>query len=343
MASPEKRLDFSEVETVAVEFLENCASIPFPIPEPHYAYVRTLRRNSGLTSVRWFDNETLFVGDFAAKTVYRVKPFSIKPIVEGIRTPDGNGNPTETDLMDIRGDTMVLTNFYTGEVAFYTVGAERLKFSHIILPPSQIKNNRGLIRTLIRRVKGKEIVGRRKIHGAIFVPGYENLLWVSYCDARAKGVEIVQLDGKPVHSIKLSEQGQDVAFLEMDGQKFAVQAARTDHITVKAPNERNIYVTMFVYRLPEDLEKDLPELVLTRHFPGHLDAIKAYKGAVYAANQHDSCVDEFVYNPVQNTLDLQRRFIGFDMPHGLDISPDGKVAITNYGPENDLRIFQLDR
>lgn len=321
------QFDFSSTETVAVKLLDNCPPIHFPIPSPHYAYVRTLRRNSGLTSVRWFDNETLFAGDFAAKTVYRVKPFSDKPIAESIPTPDGSGNPTETDLMDIRGQTMILTNFYKGEVAFYNVGAEQLTFSHTILPPSLIENKRGPIRTWIRKIKGKKLTDRRKIHGAIFVPGYEDLLWVSYCDARHKGVEIVKLNGDPVHSIALPEQGQDVAFLEIEGETFAVQAARTDHITVNQPNERNIYVTMFVYRLPKNLEQDLPELILTEQFPGHLDAIKAYKGAIYAANQHDSCVDEFVYDPIQNTLNLQRRFTGFDMPHGLDISPGGKVAV----------------
>lgn len=341
MSATAKKMDFSSVETVKVDLLGE--PIPFPVPEPHYAYVRSLRRNSGLTSVRWYDQETLFAGDFAAKAVYRVKPFSADPIVDCIPTPSGQGLPTETDLMDIRGDTMVMTNFYTGEVAFYDVGVDKLAFSHTIEPPSLIENKRGWLSTMVRRAKGKKLTGRRKIHGAIFVPGYDDLLWVSYCDARDKGAEIVKLNGDPVHSLKLPEQGQDVAFLEIDGQHYAVQAARTDHITVDKPNERNIYVTMFVYRLPKDLHSESPELVLTEYFPGHLDAIKPYKGAIYAANQHDSCVDEFFYDPAQNALTLRRRFTGFDMPHGLDVSPDGKVAVTNYGPANDLRIFQLDR
>lgn len=344
MASTAHMSDFSSQEYTWIELLSVREPILFPIPEPHYAYVRKLKRNSGLTSVRWYDNETLFTADFAAKTVYRVKPFSDQPIVQSIRTPNGEGLPTETDLMDIRQNTMVLTNFYAGEIGFYNVSSDSLEFSHIVDPPSSfIENKRGLVRSLIRKAKGKKLTGKRKVHGAIFVPGYEDLLWISFCDARRRGAEITKLDGTPIHSLALPEQGQDVTFLDFDGEKFAVQAARTDHITKDAPNERNIYVTLYVYRLPENLNTTPPELVLTEHFPGHLDAIKTYKNAVYAANQHDCCVDEFFYDPVQNKLELNRRFKGFDMPHGLDISPDGKMAVTNYGPENDLRFYQLDR
>ncbi len=327
---------------VPVRLLENFEPIKFPVPSPHFAYVRKLRRNSGLTSVRWFDKDTLFIGDFAAKSVYLVKPYADTPVIKKISTPDGHGVPTETDLMDIRANSMVLTNFYTGEVAFYDVGPDCLSFSHTIMPPSKLNKQKGLLSKLFGKSKDKPIKGR-KIHGAVFVPGYENLLWSSFCDSRDKGVEITKLDGSQVHSLPLPEQAQDVAFIECYGETYAIQAARTDHISVKAPNEKSIYVTMFVYRLPSDLEKTPPELILTRYFSGHVDAIKAYKGAVYAANQHDSCVDEFFYDPLQNELTLNRRFTGFDMPHGLDVSPDGKVAVTNYGPDNDLRIFQLDR
>lgn len=342
MSSTALKKDFSNVETIPVKLLGNGEPIPFPIPDPHYAFVGSLRRNSGLTSCRWFDANTLFAGDFAARRVYRVRPFDDEPIADWIPTLNGKGKPTETDLMDIKGNTMVMTNFYTGEVAFYEVSAEQLKFSHTILPPTKLRNERGPVRSFLRQLKGKPLVGRR-IHGAIFVPGFEDLLWVSYCDARDKGFEIIKAGGEPVHSMTLPEQGQDVSFLEQDGITYAIQAARTDHITIKEPNEKTMYVTLFVYRLPKDLYSTEPELILTRHFPGHLDATKAYKGAIYAANQHDSCIDEFIYNAQENELTLARRFTGFDMPHGLDVSPEGVVAVTNYGPENDLRIFKLDR
>lgn len=323
-------------------------SIKFPVPDPHYAYVRTRHRNSGLTSVRWYDEQTLFAGDFAAKTVYRVKPFSSNPIEAGISTLDGEGRPTETDLMDLRDNTMALTNFYTGEVAFYTVGADVLQFERVILPPAQSARSSSnkfwhkFMQYSSSRNKNAGVEkGGRKIHGVVFIPGYANLLWVSYCDAGRKGIEIVTTDGSSVCSVPTTEQAQDVAFMRSGDETYAIQAARTNHITVNEPNETEMYVTMYVYRLPRDLNKKAPELLLTQRFLGHLDALKMFDGFVYGANQHDSCVDEFEYSPKVNEIKLRRRIGGFDMPHGLDIRSDGLMAVTNYGPGNELRLYQL--
>jgi hypothetical protein len=102
-----------------------------------------------------------------------------------------------------------------------------------------------------------------------------------------------------------------------------------------------MFVTMYVYRLPLDLHKQGPELLLTQRFSGHLDALKMFDGLVYGANQHDSCIDEFEYCPKANEIKLRRRLGGSDMPHGLDIRSDGLMAVTNYGPGNDLRLYQL--
>ncbi len=314
--------------------------IAFPVPDPHYAYVRTRRRNSGLTSVRWYDEHTLFAGDFAAKRVYRVKPFSDRPIDAEIATLDGRGDPTATDLMDLRGDTMVMTNFYTGEVAFYSVGPGTLRFERVMTPPARPqRRKRRSLRSLLRPAKPHS--AGRKVHGAVFVPGYANLLWVSYCDARDPGIEVVTLDGAHVHSLTTLEQAQDVAFLEHDGVTFAMQAARTNHISTDGPKHTDMYVTLYVYRLPRDLTAEAPALVATQRFSGHLDALKSFGSSVYAANQHDSCVDEFSWSPRTNEVTLRQRIEGFDMPHGLDIRHDGLMAVTNYGPANDMRFVQL--
>lgn len=314
--------------------------ILFPVPEPHYAYVRTRWRNSGLTSVRWYDEQTLFAGDFAAKRVYRVRPFMDRAIDAEIATLDGRGDPTATDLMDLRDGTMVMTNFYTGEVAFYTVGPDTLRFERVITPPARPREpKRRSLRALFKPERPHG--GGRKVHGAVFVPGHSNLLWVSYCDARDPGIEIVTLDGAPVLSLPTVEQAQDVAFLEHDGVTYALQAARTNHISADGPKHTDMYVTLYVYRLPRDLKAAAPELVATQRFSGHLDALKSFRGSVYAANQHDSCVDEFSWSPRTGEVTLRQRLTGFDMPHGLDIRHDGLMAVTNYGPANDLRFFQL--
>lgn len=315
-------------------------AIPFPVPDPHYAYVRTRKRSSGLTSVRWHDDETLFAGDFAAKAVYRVRPFSDKPIDASIPTLDGAKAETETDLMDLRGDVVIMSNFYTGEVAFYTANRGALRFERVIRPPRPANPGRTL-RSLARFWKKESLRNGRKIHGVRFVPGYDDLLWVSFCDAHEPGIEIVTREGKTIHSIPTAEQAQDTAFVEHGGVTYAVEAARTDHITVDAPNESNMYATLYVYRLPQDLRAAAPELVTQGRFTGHIDAIKEFRNRVYAANQHDDSVDEFTYSPEKNEITLTRRISGFDMPHGLDIRHDGLLAVTNYGEKNDLRFVQL--
>lgn len=326
------------------------AAIPFPVPDPHFAYVGMRHRNSGLTCVRWYDDETLYAGDFAAKRVYRVKPYSSQPIDAEIPTLDGEGRPTETDLMDLRGDCMVMSNFYTGEIGVYAVGPGVLRLERTFRIPSVRTDTRPPTNKplhALRRLFGRSGTqpdrreGRRA-HGVLFVPGYDDLLWISMCDAMEKGIEIVTLDGKPLHSLPTGEQAQDVAFMHSEGSVYAIQAARTNHITVDAPNQKAMYVTIYVYRLPDDLRAQPPELLVTRRFSGHLDALKFHAGAVYAANQHDSCVDRFEYSPRDNEIRLTRRIEGFDMPHGLDIRHDGLMAVTNYGPANELRFHQLD-
>jgi hypothetical protein len=191
--------------------------------------VRTRQRNSGLTSVRWYDDQTLFAGDFAAKRVYRVKPFSSNPIEAGISTLDGEGRPTETDLMDLRDDTMALTNFYTGEVAFYTVGANVLQFERVILPPAQSQQtcthmfwHKFMPDSLFRKRIARSRKTGRKAHGVVFIPGYLDLLWVSFCDAVQKGIEIVTTDGISICSVPTAEQAQDVAFLRSGADVYAI-------------------------------------------------------------------------------------------------------------------------
>jgi hypothetical protein len=316
------------------------AAIRFPVPEPHFVFIRDRARNSGLTSVRWYDDETLFAADFSAKALYRVKPFAERPIEAQIRTLDGGGQPTQTDLMDLRGDVLVVTNFYRGEVGFYSVGHDTLRFERVIQPPTHPKKPRRSLRSLFRRTPRKPAAGR-KIHGAVFVPRHRDLLWVSFCDAGEKGIEIVTLDGRPVHSLSTGEQAQDVAFVEHGSVTYAIQAGRTDHMSLGRPNDTTMYATLYVYRLPPDLHAQPPELVASARFEGHLDALRSWRGSVYAANQNDSCVDQFTWIPERNEIVLAHRLGGFDMPHGLDIRHDGLMAVTNYGPANDMRFIQL--
>jgi hypothetical protein len=316
------------------------AVVPFPVADPHYVYVQARRRNSGLTSVRWHDDETLYASDFSAKALYRVKPFADRPIDAQTDTLDGQGRPTQTDLMDLRGDTLVMTNFYCGEVGVYEVGPDTIRFERVIRPPARPAPRRRSLRSLFGSGSG-DARGGRRVHGAVFVPGYQDLLWVSSCDAHQRGVEIITLDGTPVHSLPTVEQAQDVAFVELAGVNYAIQAARTNHITVRAPNDIAMYATLYVFRLPPDLRRERPELLVTQRFSGHLDAMKGFRGSVYGANQYDDCVDQFTYCPKENRIDRVRRLTGFDMPHGLDIRHDGLMAVTNYGPANDLRFFQL--
>jgi len=242
--------------------------------------------------------------------------------------------------MDLRGDTLVMTNFYRGEVGVYEVGPETLRFERVIRLPRRPAPRRRSWRNLFGSASA-DAGATRRVHGAVFVPGYPDLLWVSFCDAHQRGVEIVTLEGTPIHSLHTDEQAQDVAFVEQAGVTYAIQAARTNHITVRAANDIDMYATLYVFRLPPDLRSDRPELLVTQRFSGHLDAMKSFGGSVFGANQYDDCVDQFTYSPEKNRIELVRRLTGFDMPHGLDIRHDGLMAVTNYGPTNDLRFLQL--
>ncbi|ORV91736.1 hypothetical protein AWC12_03470 [Mycolicibacterium iranicum] len=64
--------------------------------------------------------------------------------------------------------------------------------------------------------------------------------------------------------------------------------------------------------------------------PGaHFDAAAIYDGKLYANNQHDDNVSVFdlaaetELDPIVDDA--------FSFPHGVDVSPNGILAVTNYG------------
>jgi DNA-binding beta-propeller fold protein YncE len=62
---------------------------------------------------------------------------------------------------------------------------------------------------------------------------------------------------------------------------------------------------------------------------------------VYSANQYTDAVDVFGITPDER-IEQRPSIKGFSMPHGLDIRPDGLMAVTNYG-DNTVRVVDLER
>lgn len=292
--------------------------VPFPVTrEPHVAYITDRGRNSGLTAVRFVGDDRVVCTDFNERAIYLAQLTGDGvEIIDSCATVIADGTAVETDLMDVKDDLIAVTNFYQGSVSFFRIADDRLAFSH--------------------EMNTNDFVG---IHGVRFVPGTDDLLWVSYCGNNNKCFEIVWHPTQEViHRVETDEQMQDVAFV--DG--YALACARTDHIRTKRPlsrwKRRQMYSTVYLYRMPDDIGQKPPLLVDTWRGKGHLDAIKEFDGKAYAANQHLDCVDVF---SVQNgKVQSEDSLAGFAMPHGLDVRDDGLLAVTNY-LDQTLRLTNL--
>ncbi|HEX6834719.1 MAG TPA: hypothetical protein VF132_14365, partial [Rudaea sp.] len=288
----------------------------FPLPAvPHLAYVKDRRRNSGLTSLRFVGGERFVCCDFNDKRMYMAEMAGAQVrIVAAIPTVIQDGTPVQTDLLDFNGDDLLVTsNFYQGSQSLYALRGDTLTFVEELKPNDFIR-----------------------CHGVRFVPGYRDLLWVTYCGNENKCIAILDFRNRRVlHLLPMPEQMQDTAFLG----EYALAPARTDHIRVKAPYGGAMYATVYLFRMPADLYRDPPQLIDTWRGEGHLDAMKEYGGEAYSANQYTDCVDVFGVS-ADARIEHRRSLPGFSMPHGLDVRGDGLLAVTNY-MDNSLRLVDL--
>jgi hypothetical protein len=288
----------------------------FPvISPPHIAYITDRPRNSGLTSVRFVSQDKVVCCDFNEKMMYlaKLKGDGVE-ILDSCPTVIQDGTPVETDLLDVRDNLLVVTNFYQGSLSFYRLQNDRITFSH------ELNTN--------------DFVG---IHGVRFVPGVENVLWISYCGAKNKCFELVDYKtGTLIRRVWVDEQMQDVAFLG----GYALACARTNHITrslkksslwARLRHGKRMYSTVYLYRMPQDIYVDEPVLIDTWHCKGHLDAFIEFRGRAHAANQYCDRID--VFSVKRDRICLEETIGGFGMPHGIDIRSDGLMAVTNYSDQ----------
>lgn len=293
----------------------------FPlVGEPHFATVKDKTRNSGLTSVSFVDDDRVICADFNDKLVYLASVRNGKlEIIETHPTVIADGTTVQTDLMDFLDNRFVVSNFYQGSFSVYRLEGDTISFEQEV----NLNDYKGL-------------------HGVRFIPNHPGLLWLTYCGAKNKCHQIVDLESKTViHQIDTDQHCQDVAFV--DG--YAVVFARTDHIKIGTKAARMfskkwwMFATAYVYSIPENLREVAPNFVSRWKGKGHIDACKAYNGKIFAANQYLDRVDVFTLS-AEGKLSLSRSIKGMGMPHGLDLR-NNKLAVTNYGDQT-LRILELE-
>src|SRR5574337_90819 len=142
----------------------------FPTPSPpHIAYIKDRPRNSGLTSLRFIAGNRFVCCDFNEKTMYLAQYDGVKvEIVATARTVVADGTPVQTDLLDVNAEGLLVTsNFYQGTQSFFQLKDDRLAFV------AEMKLNAFI-----------------RCHGVRFVPGYDDLLWITYCGKDNKAVVI---------------------------------------------------------------------------------------------------------------------------------------------------------
>ena len=292
----------------------------FPLVEtPHLATIKDKTRNSGLTSVCFVDDDTVLCADFNDKRIYLASiAGGSLDILDTHSTQIADGTAVQTDLMDFKDGQIVVSNFYQGSIGIYRLDNDKIVFDREL----NLNNYKGL-------------------HGVRFIPGAQDLLWLTYCGAGNKCHQIVDLSTDTVlHQTDTDQQCQDVAFVG----GFAVVFARTDHIKVGTRKARLfsrkwwMFATAYVYRIPENLREVPPEFVSRWRGKGHIDAVKAFDGRIYGANQYLDRVDVFALSD-RGHLSLEHSINGLGMPHGLDLRRN-RLAVTNYADQT-LRVMAL--
>ena len=301
----------------------------FPTPsEQHMVYVKDKQRCSGLTSIRFLSKNRLVCCDFNEKMMYlcEYKEDEIK-ILSSIPTITEDGTPVQTDLLDVNDEgLLVVSNFYQGSQSFYRYEEDRLSFLYEL-----------------------KLSPYGRCHGVRFYPGHPDILWVLYCETQNRCIVIIDFRKKKVlHVLRMPEQMQDVAFIG----KYALAAARTDHIARGRPYKGIMYATIYLFRLPDNLYNEKPKLIDTWTGEGHLDAIVEHGDRVYSANQYTETIDCFSVSENEKIIKKSSiigyknspdtSIIGFAMPHGMDVREDGYIAVTNY-LDNSLRMFFLNQ
>lgn len=282
---------------------------------PHIAYIKDRPRNSGLTSLRFIGGNRFVCCDFNEKRIYLAEfSGSQMKILASAPTVIEDGTPVETDLLDVNDEGLfVVSNFYQGSQSFFELRDDRLVF-----------------------VEELKLTNFIRCHGVRFVPGYSDLLWVSYCDNGNRCLVMIDYRKKRVlYRMPMPEQMQDTAFLG----EYALSPARTDHIRVKTPYEGRMYATVYLFRLPQDLRREPPQVIDVWHGDGHLDAMKEFDGQAYSANQYTDAVDVFRISAAER-VEQRPSIEGFAMPHGLDVRSDGLLGVTNY-TDNSVRFVDL--
>lgn len=288
------------------------------VKEKEFFLIKDRSRNSGLTSVRFLTDTKFVCADFNQCLIYlaELKEDGVE-ILSEIPTITKNGKPVRTDLMDVNSEGLiVVSNFIEGTQSFYKVENNNLFFVDEL---DMNFRNRGN-------------------HGVRFMPNNENLLWCTYNNVNNKSVYINDYKNKKIiHKIDLDEQPQDIAFLG----NYAIIPARTNHVRdVRIGNfEGNMYSTIYLFKLPEDILTHSPVLVDTIQGEGHLDAIYEYNGKVYSANQYTDKIEIFSVS-ADEKLERCGSISGFSMPHGLFIRKDGLMVVTNY-QDNTMRFLHL--
>lgn len=288
----------------------------FPMPSPpHMVFAKDRQRNSGLTSLRFVGGSRFVCCDFNEKTMYLAQYDGTRvEIVATTPTVIGDGTPVQTDLLDANAEGLLVTsNFYQGTQSFYQIKDDHLVF--------------------VGEMKLNDFI---RCHGVRFVPGYDDLLWVTYCGKDNKSVVIADYrKGEILHMLKMPEQMQDTAFIGM----HAMAPARTNHMSVNGPYSGEMYATVYLFALPADLRRDPPRLIDVWRGEGHLDAMKEFGDQAYSANQYNDAIDVFGIG-ANECIEYRKALKGFWLPHGVDIRADGLLGATNYG-DNSLRFMSV--
>lgn len=282
---------------------------------PHVVYVKDRPRNSGLTSLRFAGPDRVVCCDYNEKTMYLLELGAAGvELLATIPTSVRDGTPVQTDLLDLNDEGLLVTsNFYQGTQTFYALHNDTLSF--------------------VEEMKLTDFTG---CHGVRFVPGYDELLWISYCGKENRFIVVADYRKKKIlHMLEMSEQIQDAAFIG----DYVLVAARTDHIRLEPPFAKKMYATMYLLHMPDNLYSTPPRLIDTWRGSGHLDAIKEHAGLAYSANQYNDTIDVFGIG-AEERIEQLASIPGFEMPHGLDIRNDGLLGVTNYA-DNSLRFVDL--
>jgi glycosyltransferase involved in cell wall biosynthesis len=272
-------------------------------------FVGNRARLGTTTCVRFLGADRIAVASLLGQQMHLYKFDFENKTSRNLNTVDTtNGKAlVSVDLFDFNGTNRLITaNCEDSSLSFFDITPDAITFSSVMDVSTSVKNY---------------------VHGARFIPGIERK--VAACvNSGDKGVIFFDsASGKRRGFFSKNGWGvKDMSMLDSHSRKFVVVMTK-NNVGQDQAIEHEIQILLVQGNRRLTRFKVLSEYQLPNE---SIEGIIVRNGYLLATCQSSDSI--FVFSLHNDVVTMIDELLGFSFPHGVDISPDGKLlAVSNYG------------